>query len=58
MFLNDAQQQAFEQYFKNGHGFVGIHAATDTEYGWPWYGDMIGARFFKPPKYSGSAIFN
>lgn len=34
--LDNAQQQAFEQYIKAGHGFVGIHAATDTEYGWPW----------------------
>lgn len=47
--LNDAQQKAFEDYFKNGHGFVGIHAATDTEYGWPWYGEMIGARFLNHP---------
>ena len=47
--LNDEQQKAFEDYFKNGHGFVGIHAATDTEYGWPWYGDMIGARFLSHP---------
>ncbi|MGY3055036.1 type 1 glutamine amidotransferase [Pedobacter sp. UYEF25] len=48
--LNDAQQKAFEDYFKNGHGFVGIHAATDTEYGWPWYGEMIGARFLSHPQ--------
>src|SRR4051812_16222168 len=33
--LNDEQQKAFEQYIKSGRGFVGVHAATDTEYGWP-----------------------
>jgi len=21
---------------------VGVHAAADTEYGWPWYGQLIG----------------
>lgn len=43
--FNDAQQQAFEQYIKKGGGFVGVHAATDTEYDWPWYGKLVGAYF-------------
>ncbi|MBW3127745.1 ThuA domain-containing protein [Hymenobacter profundi] len=43
--LNDAQQQAFEHYIKDGNGFVGIHAATDTEYDWPWYNGLVGAYF-------------
>ena len=29
--LNDEQQAAFERYIKAGGGFVGIHAAADTE---------------------------
>lgn len=33
--LNDAQQNAFERYIQAGGGYVGIHAATDTEYDWP-----------------------
>ena len=24
---------------------MGIHAAADTEYGWPWYGGLVGAYF-------------
>ena len=28
---------------------MGVHAAADTEYGWPWYGQMIGARFASHP---------
>ena len=32
--LNEAQQQQFEQFIKNGGGFVGIHSAADTEYDW------------------------
>lgn len=48
--LNDEQQKAFEQYIKSGGGFVGVHAATDTEYGWLWYGDLVGAYFKSHPK--------
>lgn len=48
--LNDDQQKAFEGYIHAGGGFVGVHAATDTEYGWPWYGDLVGAFFKSHPK--------
>ena len=47
--LDDAQQAAFERYIKAGGGFVGIHAAADTEYGWDFYGQMIGAYFRNHP---------
>jgi cytochrome c len=47
--LNDEQQDAFESYMKSGGGFVGIHAAADTEYTWPWYGQMIGGYFRNHP---------
>jgi hypothetical protein len=47
--LNAEQQTAFEQYIKAGHGFVGVHAATDTEYDWPWYGNLVGAYFKSHP---------
>ena len=29
---------------------MGIHAAADTEYEWPWYGDLLGAYFKSHPK--------
>jgi type 1 glutamine amidotransferase len=48
--LNDAQKAAFQKYIHNGGGFVGIHAATDTEYEWPWYNRMIGAYFKSHPE--------
>ncbi|GGK82324.1 hypothetical protein GCM10011405_32620 [Rufibacter glacialis] len=48
--LNDPQQTAFEQYIKKGGGFVGVHAATDTEYSWPWYNQLVGAYFANHPK--------
>ena len=47
--LNDDQQAAFERYIRSGHGYVGIHAAADTEYGWPWYGKLVGAYFRNHP---------
>jgi len=48
--LNDEQQTAFEQYIKNGGGYVGVHAATDTEYQWAWYGKLAGAYFINHPQ--------
>lgn len=48
--LNEEQQHAFEQYIKSGGGFVGIHAATDCEYDWAWYGNLVGAYFSSHPK--------
>ncbi len=47
--LDDEQQAAFEQYIRSGGGFVGVHAATDTEYDWPWYGRLVGAYFKSHP---------
>ncbi len=47
--LNDEQQNNFERYIQAGGGYVGIHAATDTEYDWPWYGKLAGAYFHSHP---------
>lgn len=47
--LNDEQQTAFEKYIQSGGGYVGVHAATDTEYQWPWYGKLAGAWFINHP---------
>lgn len=43
--LGRAQQEAFENYIRSGGGFVGVHADADTEYDWPWFGELVGARF-------------
>ncbi len=42
--LNAAQQAAFERYFFDGGGFVGIHAAIETEPDWGFLTDIIGTR--------------
>ncbi|TSD66779.1 ThuA domain-containing protein [Inquilinus sp. KBS0705] len=47
--LNNTQQTAFEKYIKANGGFAGVHAATDTEYDWPWYGKLVGAYFKSHP---------
>ncbi|MDA0183278.1 ThuA domain-containing protein [Solirubrobacter phytolaccae] len=47
--LNDTQQAAFERYIQGGGGYVGIHAASDTEYTWPWYGRLVGGYFRNHP---------
>lgn len=47
--LNNDEQAAFEQYIRTGGGYAGIHAASDTEYDWPWYGQLVGAYFERHP---------
>lgn len=48
--LDTIQKQAFQHFIRKGGGFVGIHAATDTEKKWPWYNDLVGAYFQGHPK--------
>jgi type 1 glutamine amidotransferase len=48
--LNEEQQRAFQHYIARGGGFVGIHAAADTEYDWPWYNELVGAYFLSHPQ--------
>ncbi|MFI7062252.1 ThuA domain-containing protein [Kribbella sp. NPDC050124] len=47
--LNADQQAAFERYIRAGGGYAGIHAASDTEYDWPWYGELVGSYFDSHP---------
>ncbi|WP_063910128.1 ThuA domain-containing protein [Herbidospora yilanensis] len=47
--LNAAQQTAFQSYIAGGGGYVGVHAAADTEYDWSWYGGLVGAYFASHP---------
>lgn len=47
--LNSNQEKAFENFIKSGGGFVGIHAAADTEFDWVFYHDLVGAQFDNHP---------
>jgi cytochrome c len=48
--LDLAQQSALMRFVQAGGGFVGIHAAADTEYEWYWYGKLVGAYFQSHPQ--------
>jgi cytochrome c len=54
--LNPDQQVAFQRYIQAGGGYVGIHAAADTEYDWPWYNQLVGAYFASHPKQQNATI--
>jgi uncharacterized protein len=43
--LTDEQKRDFINYIKSGHGFVGVHSATDTFYMWKDYHDLLGGYF-------------
>jgi len=45
----EARQKSLMDFIKGGKGFIGIHAATDTFYNWPEYGQMIGGYFDQHP---------
>jgi type 1 glutamine amidotransferase len=48
--LDDDQKKDMMSFLKDdGKGFVGIHAALDTNYKWPEYGEMIGGWFDQHP---------
>ncbi|MFE0517379.1 ThuA domain-containing protein [Streptomyces sp. NPDC058954] len=47
--LDADQQSAFEGYIRHGGGYVGVHAAADTEYDWAFYGGLAGAYFQSHP---------
>jgi len=43
------RRDALQAFVHRGGGIVGIHAASDSHYGWGWYQQMIGAHFAKHP---------
>ena len=48
--LDDSQKKDLLSFVHDdGKGFVGIHAALDTNYKWPEYGEMIGGWFDQHP---------
>ncbi|MES2443208.1 MAG: ThuA domain-containing protein [Pseudomonadota bacterium] len=43
------KQDLLDFVAKDGKGFIGVHTATATGYGWPEYGRMIGGTFDNHP---------
>ncbi|MBV2354284.1 ThuA domain-containing protein [Streptomyces sp. J2-1] len=47
--LTPAGRRRLTEHLGAGGGFAGVHAAACTEYGWPFYGELLGARFDRHP---------
>ena len=47
--LTSSRRNALQAFVRDGGGIVGIHAAADSHYGWPWYARLIGGRFASHP---------
>jgi type 1 glutamine amidotransferase len=54
--LDDAGRDAVTAYVAAGGAWLGIHAASTTEYDWPWFGELAGARFDQHPPVQDATI--
>lgn len=54
--FNAEQKSAFQSFIRSGKGFIGVHAATDTEHNWPWYGQLVGGYFASHPAVQNAKI--
>ena len=48
--LGKNEELALQNFVHRGGGVAGVHAATDCEYQWPWFGKMMGAYFTSHPR--------
>jgi cytochrome c len=44
--LDDPSRAAFQRYIRAGGGWVGVHAASNTEYNWNWFAQLLGGGAF------------
>ncbi len=57
--LDATQQTNFQTWLENGGGYLGVHAAADCEYAWPWYGAQVlgnGAWFQAHPAIQAATV--
>ena len=54
--FDSAQQKVMERFIQSGKGYVGIHSASDTEYGWDWYTKLVGRMFKIHPAIQTAAL--
>jgi hypothetical protein len=47
--FTDEEKSALVDFLESGHGFVGVHSATDTFYEWGVYNKIIGGYFNNHP---------
>lgn len=48
--LDEQGRAALTHYMKQGGSWLGIHAASTTEYDWPWFEGLVGAWFDQHPE--------
>lgn len=48
--LDDDGRAALRRFVTSGGGYVGVHSASATEYGWDWYGELVGTWFDQHPE--------
>ncbi|HLF46641.1 MAG TPA: ThuA domain-containing protein [Chitinophagaceae bacterium] len=56
--LNNYQEADFERFIQAGGGYVGIHAGSDAEYDWGWYGKLAGGYFNGHPEEQQTGTLN
>ncbi|GAA3477760.1 ThuA domain-containing protein [Streptomyces yanii] len=44
------------RWISDGGGFMGVHSAACTEYDWPYYGELLGARFAGHPDFQPGTV--
>ncbi|QNP69474.1 ThuA domain-containing protein [Streptomyces roseirectus] len=55
--LTPKGRELLAAHMESGGAFVGVHAASTTEYDWPYYGELVGARFDRHPEFQpGKAV--
>ena len=54
--LDSDAEGALQRYVEGEGGWVGIHAAADCEYEWPWYRTLVGALFARHPAVQSASL--
>jgi type 1 glutamine amidotransferase len=54
--LDEMGRAALTHYMKRGGNWLGVHAASTTEYDWPWFEGLVGAWFDRHPEIQPAVI--
>ncbi|WP_097956114.1 MULTISPECIES: ThuA domain-containing protein [unclassified Streptomyces] len=54
--LTEEGRAALRRWITAGGGFLGVHSAVCTEYDWPYYGELLGARFAGHPAFQPGTV--
>jgi type 1 glutamine amidotransferase len=54
--LDPEHEAALRSWVEAGGGWVGVHSALDTEYGWDFYATLAGARFASHPPVQAATV--